>query len=184
MAQRGFLASTRTMGNELWQCKTVGGYVSSTPVVRKDILYIIGSSFERKPWRPSAPAAGATSPRRTWFGPTPRSAPAIVLRMLIGERLFFFSGQATCLNSATGEVISQQRLDGVTQLYSSPSRPAARSISSRAIRGLCAVGGRQAGRPGPQRVRRYEHDQRQPGGERRQFVHSLGAIRVLLTEKV
>ena len=31
-----------------------------------------------------------------------------------------FSGMATCLNRLTGEVVAQNRLDGITNLYSSP----------------------------------------------------------------
>ena len=35
-------------GKELWKCDTVGGYVSTTPLVHKDMLYLIGSNFGQK----------------------------------------------------------------------------------------------------------------------------------------
>jgi outer membrane protein assembly factor BamB len=107
-------------GKELWFCETVGGYVSSTPVVHKDILYIIGSNFGNK--GAAAIRAGGrgdvTKTHVVWSNS--KVGASYCSPLLIGERLFFFSGQATCLNSASGEVITQNRLDGVTQLYSSP----------------------------------------------------------------
>jgi outer membrane protein assembly factor BamB len=107
-------------GKELWRCDTVGGNASSTPVVRKDILYVIGSTFGGK--AAAAIRAGGrgdvTKTHVVWSNP--KVGASYCSPLLIGERLYFFSNLATCLNAATGKVIAQNRLDGVTQLYSSP----------------------------------------------------------------
>jgi outer membrane protein assembly factor BamB len=107
-------------GKQLWNCDTVGGYVSSTPVVYKDTLYLIGSNFGRKK-AAAIKAGGRGDVSKThvlWSND--KVGASYCSPLLIGDRLYFFSGQATCLNRSTGEIIAQNRLDGVTQLYSSP----------------------------------------------------------------
>jgi glucose dehydrogenase len=118
--QDGLFGIDPEKGKQLWNCDTVGGYVSCTPVVHKDVLYLIGSNFGRK--RAAAIRAGGrgdvTKTHVLWSND--KVGASYCSPLLIGDRLFFFSGQATCLNRNTGEVIAQNRLDGVVQLYSSP----------------------------------------------------------------
>ena len=119
-APAGLFGFEPQTGKELWRCDTVGGYTSSTPVVHKDTLYLIGSNFGRK--AVAAIRAGGrgdvTKTHVLWTNS--KVGASYCSPLLIGEHLYFFSGQATCLNRKTGEVITQNRLDGVTGLYSSP----------------------------------------------------------------
>jgi outer membrane protein assembly factor BamB len=118
--QDGLFGLDPENGKQLWNCDTVGGYVSCTPVVHKDVLYLIGSNFGRK--KAAAIRAGGrgdvSKSHVLWSND--KVGASYCSPLLIGERLYFFSGQATCLNRNTGEVIAQNRLDGVVQLYSSP----------------------------------------------------------------
>lgn len=119
-SQDGLFGFDPESGKELWKCATIGGYVSSTPVVYKDTLYVIGSNFGKK--AAAAIRAGGrgdvTKTHVVWSNT--KVGASYCSPLLVGERLFFFSGQATCLNRATGEIVAQNRLDGVNQLYSSP----------------------------------------------------------------
>lgn len=107
-------------GKELWTCETPGGYVSSTPVIEKDILYIIGSQFNQKA-ASAIRAGGRGDVSKTHVVWTNKKVGASYCSPLsIGDRLYFFSGQATCLDRLTGEIIAQNRLDNIGNLYSSP----------------------------------------------------------------
>jgi outer membrane protein assembly factor BamB len=107
-------------GQELWFCKTVGGNVSSTPVVSKDVVYVAGANVERRMVLAiRAGGRGDVSKTHVLWHNTKVGA-GYCSPLIVGDHLFFFSGQATCLNRLTGEVVKQERLEGVTQLYSSP----------------------------------------------------------------
>ncbi len=118
--QEGVYGLDAETGKQLWQCETIGGYVSSTPLVAKDVLYIMGSNFGLK--ATTAIRAGGrgdvTKTHVLWSNS--KVGASYCSPLLIGERLFFFSGQATCMNRNTGEVLAQNRLDGISNLYSSP----------------------------------------------------------------
>jgi outer membrane protein assembly factor BamB len=119
-SSRGVLGLDPENGKELWSCKNVGGNVSSTPVVEGDVLYVTNANLGQKEvlairaggrgdiaqthvlWHNKKVGAGYCSP------------------ILVGDHLFLFSGPAVCLNRLTGEIVRQERLDGVTNLYSSP----------------------------------------------------------------
>lgn len=118
--QDGLFGIDPENGKQLWNCDTVGGYVSSTPVVDKDVLYVIGSNFGRK--KAAAVRAGGNGDvsKTHVLWSNDKVGASYCSPLLIGDRLYFFSGQATCLNRKTGEIIAQNRLDGVAQLYSSP----------------------------------------------------------------
>jgi outer membrane protein assembly factor BamB len=117
---RGLMGYDPETGKERWKCETVGGYVSTTPVVDKDAIYLIGSSFNAK--RTIAVRFGGsgdiTKSHVLWSNE--KVGASYCSPVLVGERLFFFSGQATCVDRKTGKVIAQTRLDDIKQLYSSP----------------------------------------------------------------
>jgi outer membrane protein assembly factor BamB len=116
----GLVALEPDTGKELWTCETVGGYVSSTPVVHKDVLYLIGSNFGQKAAMAVRAGGRGDVAKNNVLWTNPKVGASYCSPLLIGERLYFFSGQATCLNRATGEIVTQNRLDGINQLYSSP----------------------------------------------------------------
>jgi outer membrane protein assembly factor BamB len=119
-SQNGLFGFDPGSGKELWNCDTIGGYVSCTPVVHKDVLYVMGSNFGRKAVAAiRAGGKGDVSKTHVVWSNTKVGA-SYCSPLVIGDRLYFFSGQATCLDRSTGEVITQNRLEGVTQLYSSP----------------------------------------------------------------
>jgi outer membrane protein assembly factor BamB len=107
-------------GKELWTCETIGGYVSSTPVVHKDVVYLIGANFGKKSTMAvRAGGRGDVSKTHVLWNNSKAGA-SYCSPLLVGDRLYYFSGQAVCLNRATGEIVNQVRLDGINNLYSSP----------------------------------------------------------------
>jgi outer membrane protein assembly factor BamB len=118
--QDGLVGVDPENGKQLWNCDTIGGYVSSTPVVHKDVVYVMGSNFGKKAITAVRTGGrGDVSKTHILWNNTKVGASYCSL-LLIGERIYYFSGQATCLARDKGNVIAQKRLDGVVQLYSSP----------------------------------------------------------------
>ena len=117
--QDGLYGFDPDSGKQLWNCDTVGGYVSSTPVVYKDTLYLIGSNFGRK--KAAAIRAGGrgdvSKSHVLWSND--KVGASYCSPLLIGDRLYFFSGQATCLNR-DGRSHCAKSPRRVVQLYSSP----------------------------------------------------------------
>jgi outer membrane protein assembly factor BamB len=109
-------------GEELWTCDLAnGGQPSATPVVRKDVVYVMGAGLSGREvvairaggrgdvskthvlWRNDKVGANFTSP------------------VLFGERLYFLSnGFAVCLNVNKGEEVYRERIEPATNEYSSP----------------------------------------------------------------
>lgn len=118
--QDGLVGFDPDTGKQLWICETVGGYVSTTPVVHQDVLYLIGSNFNLKAVAAIRAGGRGDVSKTHILWKNEKVGASYCSPLLIGDRLFFFSGQATCLNRTNGAVLAQNRLDGITQLYSSP----------------------------------------------------------------
>lgn len=118
-AQDGLFGFDPASGKELWNVETVGGYVSSTPVVHKDMVYVTGVEQRRMVLAVRAGGRGDVTKTHVVWNNSKLGA-SYCSPLLSGDRLYLFSGMATCLDRLTGEVVAQERLDGVHQLYSSP----------------------------------------------------------------
>jgi outer membrane protein assembly factor BamB len=108
-------------GKELWQCETtVGTTAGSSPVVRGDIVYVMGGGFnDRLFLAVRAGGRGDVTQTHVVWKQTKVGA-SNCSPVLACDHLIFFSGQATCLRADTGEVVYQERLAGLGAEYASP----------------------------------------------------------------
>ncbi len=107
-------------GKELWRCECPGpDYVSATPVVRGDVLYLMGAGKAGRLFQ--AVRAGGrgdvTSSHVIW---KQKVGASYCSPVLVGDQLYFFSGRACCLRADTGAVVFQEPLDGLGTEYASP----------------------------------------------------------------
>jgi outer membrane protein assembly factor BamB len=108
-------------GEQLWQCESgPPGYASTMPVADKGIVYVMGSGAEGR-WFMAVSAGGRGDVSKTHvLWKQTKAGASYCSPLLVGDRLHFFSGLATCLKSKTGEVVYQERLAGLGQEYGSP----------------------------------------------------------------
>jgi outer membrane protein assembly factor BamB len=107
-------------GTELWSVDNVAGYNGTTPVVRNGIVYAMNQGFGDKEFLAvRVGGLGDVNKSHIVWAQNKAGAP-YCSPLLIGDRLFYFSGQAVALNIADGKVITQKRLDGIDRLYGSP----------------------------------------------------------------
>jgi outer membrane protein assembly factor BamB len=108
-------------GGILWKCSTPGSsYASSTPVVRNGIIYIMGAGFDGR-WCMAVRPGGkddVTNTHIVWK--QLKAGASYCSPLLIGDRLYYFSGVAGCLKADTGAIIFQERLAALGTEYSSP----------------------------------------------------------------
>ena len=107
-------------GEVLWSCETLTtAYFSSMPLVRDGIVYLMGTGSEGRMF--IAVRAGGkgdvTNSHVLWRQKVGASYTSPVL---VGDRLYFFSGFAYCLRTDTGEVVFQERLPALGNEYASP----------------------------------------------------------------
>jgi len=107
-------------GTELWSVDNVAGYNGTTPVVRNGIVYAMNQGLGDKEFLAvRVGGQGDVNKSHIVWNQNKAGAP-YCSPLLIGDRLFYFSGQAVALNIADGKVITQKRLDGIDRLYGSP----------------------------------------------------------------
>lgn len=118
-AEDGVYGIDPKSGDELWYCETVGGYVSSTPLVAGDILYVTLQSKTRATLALRAGGKGDVTKSHVLWKNTSVGA-SYCSPLLIGNRLYLFSGQAIVLDTATGKEVNRKRLEGINAIYGSP----------------------------------------------------------------
>lgn len=107
-------------GEQLWSCATLTtSYVSSMPLTRAGIVYVMGAGSEGRMFL--AVRAGGkgdvTDTHAVWRQKVGASYTSPVL---VGDRFYFFSALAHCLKADTGEPVFQERLPGLGNEYPSP----------------------------------------------------------------
>lgn len=107
-------------GKELWSCECEEpGYVSSTPVVRNGIVYVMGSGRLGRICM-AVRAGGRGDVTKTHVVWRSRVGASFCSPVLVGDHLYFFSGVGYCLDAKTGKVLTEKRLPGLGREYSSP----------------------------------------------------------------
>lgn len=108
-------------GGLLWKCATPGSaYASSTPVVRNGIVYVMGAGFDSR-WVLAVRPGGkddVTDSHVVWK--QLKAGASYCSPLLLGDRLYYFSGVAGCLKLDTGAIVFQERLASLGTEYSSP----------------------------------------------------------------
>lgn len=107
-------------GTELWSVDIVAGYNSSTPLVRNGMVYVMNQAQGEKEFV-AVRAGGRGDVTKTHVVWTQTKAGASYCSpLLVGERLFYFSGQAHALRVSDGQIMAKKSLDGLQNLYGSP----------------------------------------------------------------
>lgn len=108
-------------GEKLWSCDVTNtATASSTPVARSGVIYAMVASFgERVVVAVKAGGRGDVSKTHVLWK-QPKAGANHTSPVLVGDRLYSVSGQVTCLNTETGQLIYQQRLYDTKMEYVSP----------------------------------------------------------------
>jgi outer membrane protein assembly factor BamB len=108
-------------GEQLWMCEVnSANYVSSTPVVRDGVIYLMGAGAGDRQFI-AIRAGGRGDVTRThvvWN--QPRAGASYCSPVLVGDQLYYFSESAYCLKADSGEIVYQERLAGLGREYASP----------------------------------------------------------------
>jgi outer membrane protein assembly factor BamB len=107
-------------GKELWRCECHGPeYVSATPVVSGDIVYLMGAGKAGRLFQ-AVRAGGRGDVTKSHIVWKQKVGASFCSPVLVGDRLYLFSGRACCLRADTGAIVFQERLDGLGTEYASP----------------------------------------------------------------
>jgi outer membrane protein assembly factor BamB len=118
-AEDGLYGIDLKTGTQNWTCDTVGGYVSSTPIVNKDVVYAIGSSVKRMAIAVRAGGKGdVTKTHVLWKNE--QVGVSYCSPLLVGDRLVYFSGNAVALDTTNGKIVNQKYFEGTGSIYGSP----------------------------------------------------------------
>jgi outer membrane protein assembly factor BamB len=120
-AQGTLLGFDPDSGKKLWECDTgILANASSNPVARGDLVYLMGADFNGRGFL--AVRAGGrgdvTKSHVVWR--QEKVGASYCSPVLVGDYLYYASGQVCCLRADTGQVVFQERLAGLGQEYSSP----------------------------------------------------------------
>lgn len=102
-------------GRELWTTPGLGDYVVPTPVAGPDLLYVTSNG-------PGGGIVIALNGQGTAVWRSSKGGAYVASPLLLGKRLYTVhqGGVVTCLDSATGRLIWQQRLAAKGDYYASP----------------------------------------------------------------
>jgi outer membrane protein assembly factor BamB len=120
-AQGTLLGFDPESGKKLWECDT--GIVpnpSSSPVAKGDLVYLMGADFNGRSFL-AVRAGGRGDVAKThvvWK--QEKIGASYCSPILVGDYLYYASGQFCCLRADTGQIVFQERLAGLGQEYSSP----------------------------------------------------------------
>lgn len=113
----GFDAET---GKALWSVDALAGYNSSTPLVRDGVVYAMNQGQgDREFLAVRAGGSGDVTKTHVVWSQTKAGA-SYTSPLLVGDRLFYFSGQAHALRVTNGEIVSKKTLQGLQSVYGSP----------------------------------------------------------------
>jgi outer membrane protein assembly factor BamB len=107
-------------GKELWFMESVGGHISSTPVIRDGIIYVINAGMGERHVMAIRPGGKGDVSKTHVVWRQPKAGASHCSPLLLGDRLVYLSGQATAVSTKDGRILEQKRLDGLVNLYASP----------------------------------------------------------------
>src|SRR5262249_17869244 len=108
-------------GERLWTCEGVMSlFPCSTPVVRDGIVYAMGSGRGQNASILAVRAGGRGNVTKTHVLWQTKGGANYCSPLLMGDHLYWISGEVHCLNAKTGEVVYEKRLYEDSQEYVSP----------------------------------------------------------------
>lgn len=107
-------------GKELWTCEMISGYASATPLVSAGTIFTMGAGVEGKQVMAVRPGGRGDVTRTHVLWKQTKAGASYCSPLLVGDRLYYFSGEACCLNIKDGAVIFQEKLEGLGREYPSP----------------------------------------------------------------
>lgn len=107
-------------GKELWQVEALGGHISSTPLIRDGIVYVVNSGMNGKLTMAVRPGGRGDVAKSHVVWKQEKVGASHCSPLLLGERLCWFSGMGNAVSIKDGAVRQQERFDGLANLYSSP----------------------------------------------------------------
>jgi outer membrane protein assembly factor BamB len=107
-------------GEELWQVKSLGGHISSTPVCRDGLVYAVNSGVEGKLTLAIRPGGRGDVSQTHVVWKQEKVGGSHCSPLLMGDRLSWFSGLARAVSAKDGSILQQERLEDLVNLYSSP----------------------------------------------------------------
>ncbi len=106
-------------GKELWEIESFTGHISSTPLVRDGVIYVINAGFNGKRAVAIRPGGRGDVAKTHVIWKQDKAGANHCSPVLAEGRLTWFSGSAMSLDARDGKILQQERLDGLTNLYSS-----------------------------------------------------------------
>jgi outer membrane protein assembly factor BamB len=108
-------------GEKLWHCDATGtATASSTPIARAGIVYAMVAGFNGRNFI-AIKAGGRGDVTKTHvLWEQPKAGANHTSPVLVGDRLYYVSGQVYCLDAKTGKLVYQQRLYDTRMEYVSP----------------------------------------------------------------
>jgi hypothetical protein len=117
---RGLMSFDPQKGQLLWQCDCPEpDYISASPVARKGIVYVMGAGHNGRSFM-AVRAGGQGDITKTHVVWRQKIGASYCSPILVGEHLYFFSGQACCLRADDGQIVFQERLAELGTEYGSP----------------------------------------------------------------
>ncbi|MFO0966779.1 MAG: PQQ-binding-like beta-propeller repeat protein [Gemmataceae bacterium] len=107
-------------GKEKWFVDTIGGHISSTPLVKDGVVYVMNSSLGGKHVLAIRPGGSEDVTKTHVIWKNTKAGASHCSPLLVDGRFVFISGQAFALDLKKGDIVKQERLDGTKNLYSSP----------------------------------------------------------------
>jgi outer membrane protein assembly factor BamB len=107
-------------GKELWQVLAITGHISSTPIIRDGIVYVSNASMGGKHAMAVRPGGAGDVTKTHIVWKQEKAGASQCSPLLLGERFLWFSGMGSVVSAKDGSTLQQERLEGVTNLYSSP----------------------------------------------------------------
>src|SRR5260370_27853258 len=107
-------------GQELWRVESLGGHMSSTPVCRDGLIYIVNSSLNAKLTLAIRPGGRGDVNQTHLVWKQEKVGASHCSPFLVDDRLCWFSGLARAVSAKDGSILKQERLEDLANLYSSP----------------------------------------------------------------
>lgn len=107
-------------GKELWYVDSVSGHISTTPLIRDGLIYVMNSSLSGKNVMAIRPGGSGIVTKTHVVWKQPKAGASHTSPLLLKDRLVYFSGQAMGISLKDGSIVQQERLEGIKNAYSSP----------------------------------------------------------------
>lgn len=107
-------------GKEKWYVDSLGGHISSTPLVAGGLIYVVNSGLNGKLTMAIRPGGSGDVTKTHIAWKQEKVGASHCSPLLLGDRLCWFSTTAVAVSAKDGGILQQKRLEGLFNLYASP----------------------------------------------------------------